>query len=223
MNGLITARWQLLPAALALWAGCIVDSDNPCRENEIKLEGDIAGCLCAPGAVPNADGSGCVLCGANEVVKSGKCECDVGFARAGDGSCLRSELGAACGATMACGSEFPFCAPGGYCTKQGCTSSSECVGSGYWCDTSTSPSVCTRPPTGLGKSCMTSADCAGQEANTCAQMTCAVGGCATTVKCFADTVCCDFTAFGIGDICIPPTSLAAGKCPGTMADPVVRP
>jgi hypothetical protein len=206
-----------------LLVGCMVDSDHPCDANEVKLNADYGGCECAPGSVLNAAKDGCTACGANEEVKQGACACKAGFARPSEGAaCAASMQGAACSATAACGGEFPYCSPKSYCTKSGCSSDADCSVGGYYCDTTASPAYCARPPTGQGKTCSSSADCAGLEANACTGGACLVSGCKTTATCHGGWACCDFSAFGMQDVCIPPTQLSGGKCPGTMADPVTR-
>ncbi|HEY6878078.1 MAG TPA: hypothetical protein VI299_08655 [Polyangiales bacterium] len=207
-------------APLAL-SGCIVD--KPCDANEIDRSGRYGGCECAPGSVLNADKTECLPCGANEEVQQGACVCKTGFAKpSADAACVASQQGAACSGPSGCSGEFPYCAPGGYCTKSPCAGDNDCTVGGYACETSASPAYCSRPPTGQGKSCMTSADCAGTEATACLQGACLVAGCAKTTRCHGSWACCDYTSFGAADVCLPPSALSAGKCPGTMADPVTR-
>lgn len=221
----LMARAPLSFAAVLIWSGgCLVDTEKPCAENQVEFEGDFSGCVCAPNSVATPDGAGCTPCGVFEVVKGGQCECDTGYARIA-GACQPSALGSACSAEMPCAEPYSFCASGGYCTTSGCTGNQDCTAA-YWCDSSGAESFCRQNPSGLGKTCTTSADCAGLEASRCAQGTCQVGGCAAAgaPACFSDFVCCDFTALAatIGDLCIPPSSLVGGKCPGGM-DPVVQP
>jgi hypothetical protein len=211
-----------LIAALLL-PGCFVDQDQPCGENEIEHTGEeglnfIKGCTCAPNTVRNPNGIGCSACGENSSIVGGTCTCNSGYARVTtDGPCVKSELGAACSASTPCGPEFPVCAAGGYCTTSGCATSEDCKG-GYACDTSLSPPTCIRPPTGQGLACQSAASCAGFEASYCANSTCAVTNCKSgATKCFPGTACCDYSGFGLADICAP---LTDGKCAGTMAPPV---
>lgn len=214
------------PLVLALCASsmsCMVDSDERCGPYQHESEGSFIGCVCDEGAVLQADKSGCVPCGANEEVQQGACVCKTGFARPSEGAaCVASQQGAACSASSGCGGEFPYCAPQGYCTKSPCSGDADCALGGYACETTASPAYCSRPPTGQGKSCKTNAECTGQEANTCMGESCLVGGCKTTTRCHGSWVCCDFSSFGMADVCVPPTQLSGGKCPGTMADPVTR-
>lgn len=69
---------------LVLCTGCLVDTDKPCDDNEVEVDGEgtITGCVCAPGAVPNEDGHGCSPCGAHEEAMSGVCVCEEGYERA---------------------------------------------------------------------------------------------------------------------------------------------
>lgn len=212
---------RLALATLALVGGCLVDTDERCDENQTVLEGDFGGCVCAPGSVLNAAKNGCTKCGAHEVVKENACTCETGFARlTPGGECSASQLEAACSATAPCGGEYPYCAAPGYCTKGTCAASSECP-AGFACELKASPVYCSRPPTGLNSVCDATTPCTG-EANYCAMGACAVSGCATTKTCHGDSACCDYTSFGLADICIPGAKLMAGKCPGTGTDPVVR-
>ena len=212
----------LLSAPLLLLASCLVDSDKKCDENQEVRTGLLSGCVCAPDSVLNAEKNGCTECGEHEVVKEGACACEVGYARlSAGGPCTASMLGATCDAQTPCAPDFPYCAPGGYCTTSACTSSASCPG-GYTCDTSGSPSYCIRPPTGLGNACSSPADCAGFEADYCGQSSCVVSGCASTVDCRDTYACCDYRALGAKDVCVPATALMNGKCPIIMTDPVVR-
>jgi len=215
-------------AALCLLTGCLVDTDDPCSPNQVVLESGFVGCVCAPGSVINAAKDGCTPCGANEIIKENACTCAPGFARlTAGGACAMSSVGAACTDSAGCSGDFPFCAPGGYCSKSGCAQTTDCP-AGYACETSASPPYCSRPPKGQGDACdptMGAAACPG-EANYCAaggaSPSCAVSGCATTKTCHGDWACCDFKQFGLADLCVAPSALSGGKCPGTNADPVKR-
>lgn len=219
------AWWTLasLLVPISLLYGCIVD--HACDANEVELKSSFSGCLCAPGAVLNADKSGCVACGENEEIQNGVCACMTGFARASaDAGCSASSQGSACSATTPCnGADFPYCSPAGYCTLSGCSTDADCTVGGYACDTTASPAYCVRPPSGQGKTCSASADCAGFEADYCAMGTCLVSGCKTTTTCFGDWACCDFAVYGLADVCLAPGQLdSSGNCPGTGAAPVKR-
>jgi hypothetical protein len=206
-----------------LTSGCLVDSDQPCGDNEQKLDADFGGCECVANAVLDADKGGCSLCGANEEVQQGACACKAGFARPAEGAaCVASQQGAACSSASGCSGEYPYCAPQGYCTKSPCITDQDCSVGGYACETGATPAYCSRPPTGQGKACGGPADCMGLEASLCMSGSCLVSECKTSTRCHGSWVCCDFSAFGMADVCVPPTQLSGGKCPGTMADPVTR-
>jgi hypothetical protein len=216
-------RWALaLLAPLSLF-GCIVDPDHACDENQTKLVADFGGCVCAPGSVVNPGKDGCTPCGENEEVKNGACACKTGFARpSATEACSASQQGANCSASTPCNGDFPYCAAAGYCTKSGCATNADCSLGGYACESTASPTYCSRPPVGQGKACSTPADCAGTEATYCGMGACLVTGCASTTKCHGDYACCDFTSLGAADFCLPASALSGGKCPVTNADPVTR-
>jgi hypothetical protein len=205
-------------------SGCLVDADEPCSENEVVLKADFAGCVCADGAILNAERNGCTRCGENERVLDGACACADGYARSTiGGACTAASLGSPCSASAPCAGDYPYCAAGGYCTRSGCAASAECPAS-YACELGQTPPYCSRPPAGQGASCdpsRNSADCTG-EADYCAMGSCVVSGCATTKSCHGDWVCCDFSAFGLKDLCVATSALASGLCPGTNAAPVTR-
>lgn len=209
---------------LLLCGGCLVDADRPCSENELVLKADFAGCVCAEGTVVNAERTGCTRCAEHERVSDGVCACVDGYARVTEGgACSASSLGAACSASAPCTGDFPYCSPPGYCARSGCTASADCP-AGYACEVTQSPPYCSRPPSGQGAPCDTSrdnADCTG-EADYCAMGSCVVSGCAGSKSCHGDWACCDFTSFGLKDLCVAPSALVAGMCPGTNAPPVKR-
>ncbi|MDB4988726.1 MAG: hypothetical protein JWN04_3904 [Myxococcaceae bacterium] len=211
-------------AGAASLTGCLVDTDKRCSANEKLVDKDFAGCVCVDNAVLNAKKDGCDLCGANTVVKDGACVCATGYAKlAADGECVMSALESPCSASSGCTGDYPFCAPGGYCSKSGCRTAADCPAT-YACETNQSPPYCSRPPVGQGAVCdvaKNSADCTA-EADYCVMGHCVVSGCATTKTCHGDWVCCDFSRFGLRDICTTPGSLIDGMCPGTGAAPVVR-
>jgi len=175
------------------------------------------------GAMPSA----CVYdasdrCGPNQVMYEDlRCVCDAKSAPDATGACqpvpeAPMGLGAACDATTPCAdAEFKHCEAGadgsGYCTKADCAGAEDCTG-GYACDVSVTPSVCRRPPAGLGMSCTADADCAGTEATYCDTFvthTCLVQGCNLTQdNCFIGFECCDLSSFGIAQ----PLCIAAGSC-----------
>ncbi|MET0341221.1 MAG: hypothetical protein ABW252_09470 [Polyangiales bacterium] len=224
------ARGWLWATSALLLASCIVDDENKCGANQVESDvKHVSGCICAPNAIPNADGIGCTACGANASVQNGACTCNTGFAQVtAGGACVASQLAAPCSATAPCAGEYPFCTPTGYCSTSGCTSSAQCPG-GYTCDTSGATSFCRKPATGQGAACTAAGnECAANDAKFCALQgpagTCAVSGCKTTKgRCDVGFACCDFGAFGLTDFCLSEAALSGGKCPGTMADPVVVP
>lgn len=134
----------------------------------------------------------------------------------GDGCELVPDaLGRMCDpAVPSCDSEYPTCHASedsaGYCTNE-CATSEECTG-GFVCDTSTEPGYCQRPPTGVGRSCASSADCASFEATYCETLqshVCLVEGCTKSPNtCFQGQDCCDLTVVGLPTLCVP-----AGTCP----------
>lgn len=226
------ARGGLFAIAALMLTSCLVDKDEKCGANQMENEvAHVSGCVCVPNSVQNPDGIGCTLCGDNAQVSSdgSACVCNPGFAReSATGPCVASQLGAACSATAACVGTYPYCATAGYCTTSGCTTSADCAG-GYTCDNSVSPSFCRKPATGQGQTCTVGGnECAAFDAKYCASggamAACAVSGCKTAkARCDTGYACCDFTPFGLADICVSSMQLSGGKCPGTGADPVVVP
>jgi len=198
-------------------AACVYDADDRCGEHQAFDEAERM-CLCESGFVL-ADGE-CVSCGAHEVSGPTGCVCDEGYLRA-DASAPCEPIPA--GQGLACDAEtescpdpaFPYChapdAGEGYCTTSECSSSDDCSG-GYACDLTVSPSVCRRPPAGLGQSCESADDCAGGEATYCdAYMThsCLVENCTLSPdNCFDGYECCDLSGFGVPT----PICVAEGSC-----------
>lgn len=212
-----STAWRLalgivVPVLGALMA-CTYDPNNRCDQNE-QLYGDGIKCVCVKGAAMTA--TGCVMCGENQVPGDGGCACAPGYAPTADGgSCVAVPAGLG----VACGGDGGSCADptynhcegadagAGYCTNTGCASSSDCA-NGYGCSTAESPSVCLRPPSGMGQSCMTNADCAGTQATYCDTFVshqCLVQGCTVTPNdCFVGWQCCDLSGFGVPQpICVP--------------------
>jgi len=174
----------------AMPSACMYDSSDRCGPHQVMYE-DLR-CVCAPGyalASPTAT------------------TCDA----------IPTGIGAPCDtATASCTDPvYNHCEPGangmGYCTNANCASSDDCT-DGYACDLAVTPSVCRKPPTGLGKSCTSEADCAGTEATYCDTFvthTCLVQGCSLAPdNCFVGTECCDLSSFGIAQ----PLCVAAGAC-----------
>jgi hypothetical protein len=197
--------------------GCIVeDGDKACSKNQVRVDGEgLLFCECAPGyIIDTTNNVDCIPCGENEQAVKGKCECSEGFTRPSEGAaCQMSALGAACSDNAGCSGDFPVCvvgSGGGYCTES-CTASTDCE-RGWVCDTAASGKACKKPPTGYGMSCMTAADCAGNDASFCESFqskSCQVE-CSKTKPCPGDWGCCDFTVMVI---CLEPSALMGGMCP----------
>jgi len=176
-------------------SACVYDSSDRCGPNQVMYE-DLR-CVCDEFSAQTA--TGCERCGANEVPGATGCEPAGG-------------IGAACDATKPCtDAVYNHCEAGangsGYCTKADCASTDDCTG-GYACDLSVTPSVCRRPPAGLGMSCTADADCAGTEATYCDTFqshSCLVQGCSVAPdNCFTGWDCCDLSAFLVPQpICVP--------------------
>lgn len=215
----------VLLLALAQWS-CLV-KDDQCDENQVPVEGYVSACVCDKGSVPNPVGYGCMRCGDHELVKDGKCQCEDGYTRTSPmAPCEKSEIGSSCDpAAPACSEPYTHCAPSltdpsqGYCTTADCDAAEDCP-TGWVCEMG-SPRFCSRVPTGQSSPCSSSNDCMDFEASYCAltSMACVVPGCSELSECHGDWVCCDLTALGLTDICIPPARLTDGKCPGG-AEPV---
>jgi hypothetical protein len=206
----------LLPALVALLFACTYDPDDRCGPHQV-LSSDPLRCQCEEGFALTA--SGCVACGVHEVPGEGGCVCESGYERAADATTcepLPMSLGRDCDEKAPCRDEpYDFCDVGdsgqGYCTSRGCATSSDCSG-GYGCDTSVTPSICRRPPLGLGKSCSSAADCADGEATFCDTFEshqCLVQDCTLAPdSCFVGWECKDLTSLGLAiTLCVPEGSL----------------
>jgi hypothetical protein len=214
-----SSRWRVIAVcgALIIPAACVFDPDERCGPHEHTYAG-AQRCVCDDGYVYTEDG--CVECGAHEVPSSAGCVCEAGYSRpTSDGACEETPaaLGAQCSDDSGCDDPYPHCElvdeTNGYCTNTGCETSDDCD-SGYACDTATDPTVCRRPPNGLGQSCQSDADCAGTEATYCdlfVTMGCLVQGCNLDADdCFTGYECCDLSGFGVPQpLCV---SLAEGGC-----------
>ncbi|HET7540383.1 MAG TPA: hypothetical protein VFK05_10950 [Polyangiaceae bacterium] len=135
-------------------------------------------CVCDATSAPTA--TGCEPCGDNEVPGAMGCECKPGFTK---------PAGGVCEAVIECAKP-------------------EDCPEGYACDLEVTPGLCRKPPTGLGMSCTSNADCAGTEATYCDTFqshSCLVQGCSLTPdNCFTGFECCDLSAFGVAQpLCIP--------------------
>lgn len=206
---------RILQAVLAVAIGattsaCVYDSDRRCGPAMTYVEATRT-CVCDSNAV--AEPGGCRACAADEIPVMGKCGCPAGQTKNADNVCsVVAGLGDPCDtATSPCTSaEYSYCAvdgagTAGTCTKT-CATDADC-GSAYTCaDWETQP-YC-RTFEGLGDTCASSADCTGDAryCDTFQTHTCVVSDCSLTDHdCPRSTMCCDFSAFGLGTLC-------AGAC-----------
>jgi hypothetical protein len=221
-----------LAVASSVLGGCLVEAPY-CGSHQIEVHepGAFNYCTCADNAYPAASGVGCVPCGEHEQVSGSACVCVSGFARSGASSaCEEIPAGAvllaqACGGDDDCGAPYPACidhGDGGYCTSRDCSNDADCA-TGFWCDTSAAAPYCHRPPTGLGTSCTTSADCSGHEAAYCETFqahVCLVADCATGQnRCHGNNSCCDLSLL-VGSplsLCVENDQLPGGLCPDGRA------
>ena len=197
--------------------GCLVDSENRCGTHQV-LQNDL--CICERGY--GLFGNTCQACGANEVGSNDGCQCAAGFGRSNPTQpcAAAAALGQTCAADADCtDAAFPFCASSSdtrYCTLPDCTASTDCINN-YSCNTRGPRTFCERPPTGVGQSCRTSADCAGLEASYCESTlshACLKDACKSDPSiCPGDWVCCDIALIG-ESLCLPPTQVLSGQCPG---------
>lgn len=195
-------------------SACVYDPDDRCGEHQ-RFESDR--CWCEPGFVPGD--AGCVPCGELEMEVNGSCVCLDGYARPSEGAAceaIPTALGEPCdSAGQGCSDErYPLCHltsdSEGYCTSA-CSSEEPACDGGYKCQDEGAGSYCRRPPLGYGKSCETSADCAGGEASYCETLQshvcivpCQAG---MTDVCFVGEVCCDFVLFE--PVCVPTSACDA--------------
>ena len=187
-----------------LWANASCLSGEPereCGEGQGYVDGQ---CVCPAGY--RMDGDECIACGPNMVVSDqNKCVCAPGFDREdNDEPCVAL-------APEPC--EGDDCEVGG----DSCTESSQCP-SGQYCDMTASPTACKAIPTGEGTPCSSDADCAGLDASYCelaVSQTCLVQGCdpAFLNSCSDDYICCDFTTYGWGTLCVSKAA-SGGTCSG---------
>lgn len=131
--------------ALLLCGACLYDADDRCGDDR-RLDGDV--CVCKAGSAERDGVCQAVLPDAGAGASGADCERDEDCA-AGEGSvCKRTASGS------------------GYCTRSGCANDKDCPPS-YFCVTDAAPSFCSRPPTGQGESCSSSADCSAYDATFC--------------------------------------------------------
>ena len=197
-------------------ASCVYDSSNRCGPHQVLRTDSVAICVCDEHSASTADG--CVPCGPNEIPGANGCQCAPGYDQRGPGEpCTaatnvdsgtgdQSAQGAECdpAANPCTDPTYNYCfveaGKSGYCTSEQCTSNDDCNG-GYVCDSKVSPSICRRPPLGLGKPCSSTSDCAGTEATFCdvvVTKACAVQGCSLTPdNCLPGYVCCDLSKYGL--------------------------
>jgi hypothetical protein len=207
----------LLPLVTA--SACVYDSDKRCGPNQVLDSTALETCVCDAHSVATA--TGCTPCGSNEVPSPSGCQCATGYGRASASDpctlgTVTSSAGASCDpATASCtDAKYNFCfAETGkvaYCTSQRCTSNTDCPDT-YACDNRVTPSVCRKPPEGMGKTCSSDTDCAGTEATLCNlfAQTCVVKDCnVTTNDCFPGYTCCDLSKIGVNA-----TVCGQGACP----------
>jgi hypothetical protein len=222
------ARRAILALSITALAGCVYDSSNRCGPHQVLQSATsttVDVCVCDEHSV--ATPTGCTPCGANEVGSATGCQCAPGYGRASSldpcAPCGANEVGSATGCQCAPG--YGRASPSDPCT-QGfdagipldasvqtgqCASDGDCT-SGSACDLRVTPSVCRQPPAGQGKTCASSADCAGTEATFCDSFvtkTCVVQGCSVAANdCFPGYTCCDLSKFGLPTVCV-----VGGVCP----------
>jgi hypothetical protein len=207
-------RWSaalLVVALIGPVAGaCLYDPGQRCGP-AMQYVAAADACVCDRNAVPVA--GGCQVCAADEIPSGGKCVCPPGETRTAQGACAKvAGLGDPCdtASTPCTDATYSFCATkgsgtAGTCTRA-CTASSDCDAA-YTCATWDAHPHC-RTFEGLGDSCTSPADCTGdaQFCDTFQTHTCIVAGCSlTTNDCPRGQTCCDFSSFGIGNLC-------AGAC-----------
>ena len=199
--------WQVAALVATVLTGCVYTEDEACGPN-MRFAAELGVCLCNDDAI--LEGRGCTACAADEVVVGAVCACAPGEAKGEDGLCgVVQGFGAPCDATTSCTS-----ATYGYCSVRGgigsctnrCAVDTDCPASYMCADWEPTPSC--RTFTGYGATCAGPADCASYDASFCIQGHCTVHGCTVgTDDCPRDTMCCDFSTYGIGTLCAP-----AGSC-----------
>lgn len=219
-----SAAVLFLGIGLSLASSQCITEDGRCSKNQVPSEGELASCECAPGYVLDKDGVHCVACGAHSKPEGGKCVCEPGYDREDDDApCEKVEgsaAGSACSEAHPCTDPNPYCAGAdgeGYCTQSGCERNGDCPEK-WLCAADGDESYCRKPPTGLGDTCMSSADCAGNEAKYCESFMlkqCMVNECAEDASiCPSGFVCCDLRAVINESLCLSMAFLTSGMCPG---------
>ena len=184
---------------------CIYDSSDRCG-TAMKFNEAANACVCADNAIPVI--GGCQACPTGQIVTGGKCGCPTGETLDANNQCATvAGLGEACTTSADCKTApYTDCAPdtatgAKSCTKA-CTANADCDGA-YTCATWEAAPYC-RQFTSYGDSCASSADCTG-DASYCDTFTthkCDVQNCSLTENdCPRDTMCCDFSSFGLGTLC----------------------
>jgi hypothetical protein len=213
--------------ALALLpTGCLFDPDDRCGENQVFEDG---ACACTDDAA-FVDGV-CVACDEGEVPTDAGCVCAAGLAPSADGGCEESiaGLGRACAGDDDCepeGASLCLLEDGeteGVCTVGGCETAADCPLE-YACDVARDPALCLPPPTGYGAPCESASDCAEFEASYCETLqekVCLVECAADPGLCLGDYACCDYGSLGATAVCVPPGELVDGACPagGVLKEP----
>jgi hypothetical protein len=206
---------SVLFAALALASlggvsSCLYDSAHRCEAGQI-FDSAAGLCVCDKAANMIAGERGCVACGEHELAQNDACSCLDGYVRpTSSAACtlVPNALGNACQHDADCtDATYNTCHvlgdATGYCTSVGCSLTDDPCSGGYACNTTATPGYCQRPPSGVGQSCASDADCAGTDATFCEYLQgkiCYVEGCSLTKNdCFPGQVCCDLTgpSFGI--------------------------
>lgn len=188
-----------LGVAMSLLLGC--DSDDLCG-TAMRYDEAANACVCDDDAI--AVTGGCQRCAADEVPTAGVCACPPGESKDGNGHCATVPgLGDTCDAATPCtDAVYGLCGTQGTCTRT-CATDDDCPQAYTCADWEPAPSC--RTFSGVGDTCAGPEDCAGNDAAFCAQDTCAVAGCTLGVDdCPRGSVCCDFSAFGIGTMCSSP-------------------
>jgi hypothetical protein len=196
-----------LAATLATTStGCLDSFLEPACGSYMYYDPEVAACLCDDNAIPVP--LGCQPCAADEVVVGTQCACPPGQTKDAADLCVAVPgLGDTCDETHPCtDAVYDTCAEtsvDAYTCTHACGIDDDCPAA-YTCADWESAPYC-REFTGVGNACAGPADCAGLDADFCAQGLCVVDGCTVGVEeCPRGMACCDLSEFGIGTLCIPP-------------------